>query len=53
VEANVRQLYNVLLQAANLALGEEIRRADFETADANIGGAPEPTGGLSFGGNNL
>jgi DNA-binding NtrC family response regulator len=49
-KGNIRQLYNVLLQGAMFAAGEEISRRDLEAAEIDVGEAPESTGGFSFGG---
>lgn len=49
-KGNIRQLYNVLLQAAMFATGEEISRRELEAAAIDVGEAPEPTGGFPFGG---
>ena len=48
-KGNIRQLYNVLLQAAMFATGEGIDRRDMEAAAIDVGEAPEPTSGFSFG----
>jgi transcriptional regulator with PAS, ATPase and Fis domain len=48
-KGNIRQLYNVLLQAAMFATGDEISRRDLEAAAIDVGEAPEPTSGFSFG----
>jgi transcriptional regulator with PAS, ATPase and Fis domain len=49
-KGNVRQLYNVLLQAAMFATRDEIGRHDLEAASIDVGEAPESTGSFSFGG---
>lgn len=50
-KGNIRQLYNVHLQAAMFATGDEISRHDLEAAAIDVGEAPEATGSFSFGGN--
>jgi transcriptional regulator with PAS, ATPase and Fis domain len=49
-KGNIRQLYNVLLQAAMFATGDDISRHDLEAASIDVGEAPESTGNFSFGG---
>lgn len=49
-KGNIRQLYNVLLQAAMFATGDDISRHDLEAASIDVGEAPESTGSFSFGG---
>jgi two-component system response regulator HydG len=49
-KGNIRQLYNVLLQAGMFATGEEISRRELEAAAIDVGEAPEPSGGFQFGG---
>jgi two-component system response regulator HydG len=49
-KGNIRQLYNVLLQAAMFATGDDISRQDLEAASIDVGEAPESTGSFSFGG---
>lgn len=49
-KGNIRQLYNVLLQASMFATGDDISRHDFEAASIDVGEAPESTGSFSFGG---
>jgi len=49
-KGNIRQLYNVLLQSAMFATGDDISRHDLEAASIDVGEAPESTGSFSFGG---
>lgn len=49
-KGNIRQLYNVLLQAAMFATGDDISRHDLEAASIDVGEAPESTGEFLFGG---
>lgn len=49
-KGNIRQLYNVLLQAAMFATGDDISRQELEAASIDMGEAPESTGSFSFGG---
>lgn len=49
-KGNIRQLYNVLLQAAMFSTGDHISLHDLEAASLDVGETPESTGSFSFGG---